>query len=124
MFRRHLKDRSIRICVATLAVTLAWQGFCTTSSWAQTEKASDSQSRSTPQLNEGAQDGTTNIVAVVNGQSITRQELAQQCMERYGEQVVESLVNKHLILQACKKQGIRITHQDIDNRPTPKLPSP
>lgn len=110
MFRRRLKNRSIRIFVATLAVTLAWSSLCTTSSWAQTEKAS-----SPPQLNKGAQDATTNIVAVVNGQSITRQELAQQCMERYGEQVVESLVNKHLILQACKQQGIRITNQDIEN---------
>ena len=110
MFRRRLKNRSIRIFVATLAVTLAWPGLCTTSSWAQTEKAS-----SPPQLNKGAEDATTNVVAVVNGQSITRQELAQQCMERYGEQVVESLVNKHLILQACKQQGIRITNQDIEN---------
>ncbi|MBN02239.1 MAG: peptidylprolyl isomerase [Planctomycetaceae bacterium] len=110
MFRRRLKNRSIRIFVGTLAVTLAWSSLCTTSSWAQTEKTS-----SRPQLNKGAQDATTNIVAVVNGQSITRQELAQQCMERYGEQVVESLVNKHLILQACKQQGIRITNQDIEN---------
>ena len=110
MFRRRLKNRSIRIFVATITVTLAWSSLCTTSSWAQTEKAT-----SPPQLNKGAQDATTNIVAVVNGQSITRQELAQQCMERYGEQVVESLVNKHLILQACKQQGIRITNQDIEN---------
>ena len=110
MFRRRLKNRSIRIFVGTLAVTLAWSSLCTTSSWAQTEKTS-----SRPQLNKGTQDATTNIVAVVNGQSITRQELAQQCMERYGEQVVESLVNKHLILQACKQQGIRITNQDIEN---------
>ena len=110
MFRRRLKNRSIRIFVATITVTLAWPSLCTTSSWAQTEKAT-----SPPQLNKGAQDATTNIVAVVNGQSITRQELAQQCMERYGEQVVESLVNKHLILQACKQQGIRITNQDIEN---------
>ncbi len=110
MFRRRLKNRSIRIFVATITVTLAWSSLCTTSSWAQSEKAT-----SPPQLNKGAQDATTNIVAVVNGQSITRQELAQQCMERYGEQVVESLVNKHLILQACKQQGIRITNQDIEN---------
>ena len=35
-------------------------------------------------------------------------------MERYGEQVLESLVNKHLIRQACRKQGVRITNQDIE----------
>ncbi len=55
-----------------------------------------------------------NIVAVVNGQSISRQELAQQCLKRYAETVLESLVNKHLILQACQQRGIRITQDDIE----------
>lgn len=54
------------------------------------------------------------IVAVVNGQSISRQELAQQCLKRYAETVLESLVNKHLILQACQQRGIRITQDDIE----------
>ncbi|MCA9166690.1 MAG: peptidylprolyl isomerase [Planctomycetales bacterium] len=54
------------------------------------------------------------IVAVVNGQSIERKELGQQCVERYGNTVLESLVNKHLILDACRKQNIRITAEDIE----------
>ena len=33
------------------------------------------------------------IMASVNGQQITRQELAQQCLRRYGEDVLESMVN-------------------------------
>jgi parvulin-like peptidyl-prolyl isomerase len=54
------------------------------------------------------------IVAVVNGQSIARQELAKQCLDRYGQAVLESLVNKHLILEACRQKNVRITHQDIE----------
>jgi parvulin-like peptidyl-prolyl isomerase len=55
------------------------------------------------------------IDAVVNGQSITRKHLAEQCLERYGESVLESLVNKHLILEACRREKIKITAQDIED---------
>jgi parvulin-like peptidyl-prolyl isomerase len=55
------------------------------------------------------------IMAVVNGENITRKALAQQCLERYGETVLESLVNKHLILEACAQRNIRITKQDIED---------
>ena len=54
------------------------------------------------------------IAAVVNGQKITRQRLADQCIQRFGIEVLESLVNKHLILQECQAKGIKITRQDID----------
>lgn len=54
------------------------------------------------------------IVAVVNGKEILRQQLGSQCLSRYGEEVLESLVNKYLILQECKRNGIQITSQEID----------
>ncbi len=55
-----------------------------------------------------------NIVASVNGQQITRQELADECMLRFGKEVLESLVNKHLIWQACNTKGIKITNEDVE----------
>ena len=55
------------------------------------------------------------IVAVVNGQTITRPELAQRCLERHGESVLESLVNKHLILEACRAKNVSISRQDIED---------
>lgn len=54
------------------------------------------------------------IMASVNGQQITRQELARQCLRRYGESVLESMVNKHLIWQACRAEGISITDADVE----------
>ncbi len=54
------------------------------------------------------------IVAVVNGETITRPELAQMCLKRYGKSVLESLVNKHLILQACREAGVDVTSADIE----------
>jgi parvulin-like peptidyl-prolyl isomerase len=54
------------------------------------------------------------IVAVVNGESISREQLARECLRRHGEIVLESVVNKALIFQECKKKGIEVTPQEID----------
>jgi len=56
-----------------------------------------------------------NVAAVVNGQPITRQDLGKECMRRYGEDVLESIVNKHLIMQECQQRGIAITNDDVEN---------
>lgn len=58
------------------------------------------------------------VMALVNGQDINRRHLEQACVERYGEQVLESLVNKHLIMHHCQKRGITITNQDIEDEMT------
>ncbi len=54
------------------------------------------------------------IMAVVNGQQITRDQLAKETMSRFGESVTESLVNKFLITMECQKQGINVTEADVD----------
>ncbi len=53
-------------------------------------------------------------MAVVNGQDIRRGALASACVDRYGEEVLEGLVNKRLILHHCKNRGIEVTDQEID----------
>ena len=55
------------------------------------------------------------VVATVNRQEISRDHLGKEALRRFGEDVLESMVNKHLILQACKREGIRITQKDVDN---------
>ncbi len=55
------------------------------------------------------------VVAIVNGQNIVRDQLARECLSRYGTIVLDNLLNKHLILQACKAQGISITEGDVRN---------
>jgi parvulin-like peptidyl-prolyl isomerase len=55
------------------------------------------------------------VVATVNGQPIARQELADECLRTYGADVLESIVNKHLIWQACQAQGVTITDQDVED---------
>ncbi|MBA2114373.1 peptidylprolyl isomerase [Bremerella alba] len=54
-------------------------------------------------------------VAVVNREPISREILADEALRRHGEDVLESLLNRHLISMACQQKGIQITEADIDN---------
>ena len=57
---------------------------------------------------------THNVAATVNGQSITRNQLANECLRRYGAEVLEELINKHVLLQACRERNLVITEQQVD----------
>ena len=46
---------------------------------------------------------TLQIMAVVNGEQITRTELGRECIRRYGEEVLESMVNRQLIPSVPQK---------------------
>ena len=49
------------------------------------------------------------LAAVVNNEPITRDELANECLLHYGTEVLESLVNRSLIMAACQQRNITIT---------------
>ncbi|MEW4562921.1 peptidylprolyl isomerase [Bremerella sp. JC770] len=57
-------------------------------------------------------------VAVVNREPISREALGDEALRRHGEDVLESLLNRHLISMACQQKGIQITEADIDNEIT------
>jgi parvulin-like peptidyl-prolyl isomerase len=69
----------------------------------QSPSAAPSDSSSLPQ-----------VMAVVNGRQITRNELGLECLRHYGEEVLESLVNKLLIVQECKRRNVAITRAEVD----------
>src|SRR5262245_15963040 len=56
---------------------------------------------------------TLQVMAVVNTEQITRTDLGRECIRRYGEEVLESMLNRLLIADACAKQGIKITDADV-----------
>lgn len=64
---------------------------------------------STPQPGQAP----NSVMAIVNGEQITRDHLARECIRRYGEEVLEGLVNKYLIAQACRDRGVTITEKDV-----------
>jgi hypothetical protein len=53
------------------------------------------------------------VMALVNGQDISRKDLLEGCVSRHGKEVLGSLVNKRLILNHCEKRGITITNEEI-----------
>lgn len=55
------------------------------------------------------------VAATVNGRPITLAELAEQCVERHGEQVLEGTINRKLLEQACKKKNITVSEKELDD---------
>lgn len=54
------------------------------------------------------------VMAVVNGQDIRRDALATACCERYGNEVLEGIVNKRLIQHYCKNRQIEVTDAEVE----------
>jgi parvulin-like peptidyl-prolyl isomerase len=54
------------------------------------------------------------VVATVNTKRILRADLEREALRRYGNEVMESMVNKHLIVQECRRQGITVTRSEVD----------
>ncbi len=73
-----------------------------------------SNASSTRKLSDDANIGPS-VVATVNGNPISLDELAAQCKLRFGEDILEDLVNKTLILQACQTQRITVTQKEVDD---------
>lgn len=61
-----------------------------------------------------ARDERPQVVAVVNREPITRDELRKECLRHYGEEVLESIVNKYLIMEECQRRGITVTAEEVD----------
>jgi len=53
-------------------------------------------------------------LARVNGELIGYDSVADECMQRYGQEVLESFINRTVIDQACRKQGIAITQAEVN----------
>jgi len=57
---------------------------------------------------------TDQYVAIVNEHKISRQFLARETVRRFGPEVLETMINKQLILEACKTHGIVISPDDVN----------
>ncbi|HEV3005327.1 MAG TPA: peptidylprolyl isomerase [Pirellulales bacterium] len=53
------------------------------------------------------------VVAVVNGEPITREKLGEECLQHFGDEVLDTLVSKQLIVEQCKARGIEVTHEEV-----------
>lgn len=56
------------------------------------------------------------ITATVNGQPVSRWELNEQLMSRFGQQTLDTIVNERLILGAARQKGVLVTTNEINDR--------
>jgi len=56
----------------------------------------------------------SDAIAIVNGQNISRQQLADECVARKGKEILDLLVNRTLIEQALKSRNLEVTAAEID----------
>ncbi|WP_235935069.1 peptidylprolyl isomerase [Candidatus Laterigemmans baculatus] len=55
------------------------------------------------------------VLAIVNAEPLTRRRIGEEAMLRYGTDIVDGMVDRYLVLQACKEAGIHISNQDVQN---------
>jgi foldase protein PrsA len=58
--------------------------------------------------------GTHRPLARVGKQVIPWEVVAEECMIRYGDEVLENIINRWIILQACQDKGITVTKEEVD----------
>ncbi len=54
------------------------------------------------------------IAAIVNGQNVTVLELAEECIQRHGTDVLDGTINRRILDQALRKRNLKVTDADID----------
>lgn len=59
-------------------------------------------------------DPTKPSYARVNGESITWDTLARECVERHGREVLENMINRLIIQQECSRRGLTVTESEVD----------
>ncbi len=62
----------------------------------------------------GAGPASDDVVARVNNEPITYNQLAQEVVERYGADVLDNIINRRIIEQECERAGVQITQAEID----------
>ena len=55
------------------------------------------------------------VAAVLDGQMIPQQTLADACVQKHGKAVLGDMINRLIVAQACRRENITISEQDIDN---------
>lgn len=62
----------------------------------------------------GAASTNEPIVARVNNEAITYKALAEECIARKGSDVLDTMISKMLVMQACKQRGFTVSAAEVD----------
>lgn len=110
-FRTGGTLREVGAVVIIVVASVAWRLL---TGGVEAEAAPKTPQKSSQQPVAAVQPEAERLMAVVNGAEISQGQLAAECLSRHGTAVLETLVNKQIIEQACQRQGVAVTKQDID----------
>ncbi len=81
---------------------------------AQSTQASEQKATTT----EGTarMDARNTAFARVNGEPISYEALAKECVERYGKEVLENMISRTIIQQACADKGIVVSEAEVSQQ--------
>lgn len=54
------------------------------------------------------------VAAIVNGQQLLTKDLAAECVKRHGQEMLEAMISRRLLDQACRKKKIQVTPAEVD----------
>ena len=94
--------------VAVLATGLLMQYVRSPFSKAASEPAAG-------QARVGNQQKNPEVLARVDKDSITYDAVAQECVKRYGREVLDDLIHRLIIQQACEKNEVTVSDQEISD---------
>lgn len=108
-------SRRIRMALASTLATVAAVGLAGTALGQQGAKKPANQPPPKVQLVPTKHlVNPTDPIAVVNGEPITRQQLADECVAVKGQEVLEAMIGRKLIDQAIRAKKIVVTPEEID----------
>jgi foldase protein PrsA len=70
-----------------------------------------------PPVAQGKSTGaaTSKVVARVNTDIVSYDELAEECVSRIGREALDDLINQKIVEQACRDAGVEITDMEIND---------
>ena len=105
--------REIGGAVLVIAACLVWRAFHGGSAADAKPPLGTTKAASAPP--GSAASSADRLMAAVNGVEIPQSQLAAECLARHGVAALEAMVNREIIGQACGRQGITVSAQDIED---------
>ena len=111
-----IRKHSLELVAAFLIVTiiLAWRAT-TDAPQADAQHPTKRGTVSSQKVSPSRAAARPIVVAMVNGRDIPRERLLAECLDRHGVAILETILNKRIIEQACARKGILVSAKDVDD---------
>lgn len=113
--RRKLLLIAAGTATAILAGGVLFQVFRAEAGSAGEERSASREPAGPSRGQRGAASGNhPRYLARVNGELIPWETVAKECMARYGQEVLDSVIHRTLIQQACREHGVTVTQAEVN----------